>query len=99
MKDVAEMIKEDKSLWKMKDLEDAGKVLLVEENYYDYVIQNVVKLQKENEAYTELIATILGIVNETQVNHIKECLSDSYKSIGDIERTIINFLRLEKNNE
>lgn len=40
-------IKEDKSLWEKMNVEGVGKVLLVEESYYDAIIELVEKL-KEN---------------------------------------------------
>ncbi|RFB07652.1 hypothetical protein DZB88_30225 [Bacillus sp. OE] len=39
-------IKEDKSLWEKMNVEGVGKVLLVEESYYDSIIELVEKLQE-----------------------------------------------------
>ncbi|WP_198946965.1 hypothetical protein [Bacillus mycoides] len=44
----AQDIKEDKSLWEKKYLEGVGKVLLVEESYYDSIVELVTKLEQEN---------------------------------------------------
>ncbi|WP_170958243.1 hypothetical protein [Bacillus pseudomycoides] len=44
----AQDIKEDKSLWEKKHLEGVGKVLLVEESYYDSIVEWVDSLEKEN---------------------------------------------------
>ncbi|MEC5240705.1 hypothetical protein [Bacillus mycoides] len=44
----AQDIKEDKTLWEMKHLEGVGKVLLVEESYYDSIVELVTRLEKEN---------------------------------------------------
>ncbi|MBJ8031884.1 MULTISPECIES: hypothetical protein [Bacillus cereus group] len=44
----AQDIKEDKSLWEKKHLEGVGKVLLVEESYYDSIVELVDRLEKEN---------------------------------------------------
>ncbi|WP_179863163.1 hypothetical protein [Bacillus pseudomycoides] len=41
-------IKEDKSLWEKMHVEGVGKVLLVEESYYDSVVELVNRLEKEN---------------------------------------------------
>lgn len=39
-------IKEDKSLWEKMNIEGVGKVLLVEESYYDGVVECVEKTKK-----------------------------------------------------
>ncbi|WP_179862757.1 hypothetical protein [Bacillus pseudomycoides] len=44
----AQDIKEDKSLWEKKHLGGVGKVLLVEESYYDSIVEWVDRLEKEN---------------------------------------------------
>ncbi|WP_180260257.1 hypothetical protein [Bacillus pseudomycoides] len=44
----AQDIKEDKTLWEKKHLEGVGKVLLVEESYYDSIVETVAKLEQEN---------------------------------------------------
>jgi hypothetical protein len=46
MKDYAAEIKDDKSLWERMNLDEVGKVLLVEETYYDYIIETVEQLQR-----------------------------------------------------
>jgi hypothetical protein len=42
-------IKDDKSLWERMNLEGVGKVLLVEESYYDEIIKMVEQLEKQVE--------------------------------------------------
>ncbi|EJR31653.1 hypothetical protein [Bacillus mycoides] len=44
----AQDIKEDKSLREKIHLEDVGKVLLVEESYYDSIVELVTRLEQEN---------------------------------------------------
>ncbi|MFP3415049.1 hypothetical protein SB773_26335 [Bacillus sp. SIMBA_074] len=44
----AQDIKKDKSLWEKKNLEGVGKVLLVEESYYDSIVELVTSLEQEN---------------------------------------------------
>ncbi|WP_088312234.1 hypothetical protein [Bacillus cereus] len=39
-------IKEDKSLWEKRHLEGVGKVLLVEESYYDGIVECIEKTSK-----------------------------------------------------
>jgi hypothetical protein len=40
-------IKDDKSLWEPMYLEGVGKVLLVEESYYNLIIEHIGSLKKE----------------------------------------------------
>lgn len=46
-KDVAAEIRCDKSLWEKKNLDGVGNVLLVEESYYDWIVQEVEQLQED----------------------------------------------------
>ncbi|QWI52498.1 hypothetical protein [Bacillus mycoides] len=39
-------IKEDKSLWERMNIEGVGKVLLVEESYYDGIVELIEKLKE-----------------------------------------------------
>lgn len=41
-------IKEDKSFWEKMNIEGVGKVLLVEESYYDGIVECVEKAQEKN---------------------------------------------------
>ena len=38
-------VKDDKALWEKKNLEGVGKVLLVEESYYDGVVEMIEQLK------------------------------------------------------
>lgn len=49
MRDIAGTIREDKTLWEKRDIEGVGGVLLVEESYYDGIVQDALKIQEENE--------------------------------------------------
>jgi hypothetical protein len=40
-------IKDDKSLWEKQHLDGVGNVLLIEESYYDGIIEMVEKLQED----------------------------------------------------
>lgn len=52
-------IKEDKSLWEKQTIEGVGKVLLVEESYYDGIVQLVAGLEdKPGHMYEGWIDTI-----------------------------------------
>lgn len=48
-------IKEDKSLWEKMNVEGVGKVLLVEESYYDGIVKLVENSQEVNHAETVTI--------------------------------------------
>ncbi|MBT2579745.1 hypothetical protein J7E43_20545 [Bacillus sp. ISL-8] len=45
----AQDIKEDKSLWEKKHHEVVGNVILVEESYYDSIVELVFRLEQENQ--------------------------------------------------
>ncbi|UYG93202.1 hypothetical protein [Cytobacillus firmus] len=49
MKNLAGEIKSDKSLWERTNIPNVGKVLLVEDSYYDGIVEDVEKLQQEIE--------------------------------------------------
>lgn len=49
MRDIAGTIQEDKSLWEKRDIEGVGRILLVEESYYDGIVHDALKIQEENE--------------------------------------------------
>ncbi|WP_460271862.1 hypothetical protein [Bacillus sp. NEAU-Y102] len=52
-------IKEDKSLWEKQTLDGVGKVLLVEESYYDGIVQLVTGLEdKPGHMYEGWVDTI-----------------------------------------
>ncbi|ALC80429.1 hypothetical protein [Bacillus gobiensis] len=53
MKDLAFYIKDDKSLWERMDYPNVGDVLLVEESYYDGIIED---LEKQKKQLAEVIA-------------------------------------------
>ncbi len=53
MKDLALELKDDKSLWEQIAVPNVGEVLLVEESYYDGIIE---KLEKKNKQFAEVIA-------------------------------------------
>ncbi|MED1305567.1 hypothetical protein P4U65_34885 [Bacillus pacificus] len=44
----AQDIKEDKSLWEKMYIEGIGNLLLVEESYYDCIVELVTRLEQEN---------------------------------------------------
>jgi BioD-like phosphotransacetylase family protein len=46
MKDYSAEVKDDKSLWERMNIEDVGRVLLVEETYYDYIVETVEQLER-----------------------------------------------------
>ncbi|MBO1583033.1 hypothetical protein [Bacillus sp. XF8] len=64
----AQDIKEDKSLWEKMHVEGVGRVLLVEESYYDGIIELVDKLTEALEkganikTYNDLVDNCQGIL-------------------------------------
>ncbi|MCU5622629.1 hypothetical protein OCA99_23720 [Bacillus cereus] len=57
-------IKEDKSLWEKKHLEGVGNVLLVEESYYDEIIDMVKDLDKANRYLRHELSKAQGFIEE-----------------------------------
>lgn len=53
MKDLAFEIKDDKSLWERMDVPNVGKVLLVEESYYDGIVKD---LEQQKRQFAEVVA-------------------------------------------
>ena len=53
MKNLASDIKGDKSLWERVDVPDVGEVLLVEESYYDGIVED---LEKQKFEFAKVIA-------------------------------------------
>lgn len=49
-------VKDDKSLWEKMSLKDVGKVLLVEESYYDGIIDDIEGLKAEVSKLKEIIS-------------------------------------------
>jgi hypothetical protein len=55
VKDYAVEIKDDKSLWERMTLPDTTETLIVEESYYDGIIEDVEKLQEKIETYEKAL--------------------------------------------
>ena len=53
LKNLAFEIKGDKSLWERMDVPNVGEVLLVEESYYDGIVED---LEKQKRQFSEVIA-------------------------------------------
>lgn len=63
MKNLAREIKGDKSLWERMIVPEAGEMLLVEDSYYDGIVEDVQKLQQEIErlkAFHEYFRELYG---------------------------------------
>ncbi|SMD67862.1 hypothetical protein BACERE00185_00264 [Bacillus mobilis] len=61
-------IKEDKSLWEKMNIEGVGKVLLVEESYYDGIVGLVEKAQEK--------------INNFESVELEKCYSCEGKGVG-----------------
>ena len=53
LKNLSVEIKDDKTLWERMDVPNVGEVLLVEEDYYDGIIED---LEKQKKQFSEVIA-------------------------------------------
>jgi hypothetical protein len=53
LKNLSFEIKDDKSLWERMEVQNVGEVLLVEESYYDGIVED---LEKQKKQFAEVIA-------------------------------------------
>lgn len=87
-------IKEDKSLWEKMNIEGVGKVLLVEESYYDAIIELVEKKIKPIDDLTKFIDITKEVFKGAFVNRSNEFIFDRrsnlYFRLDDVE-TVLEF--------
>ncbi|MGX5439102.1 hypothetical protein [Bacillus thuringiensis] len=87
-------IKEDKSLWEKMNIEGVGKVLLVEESYYDAIIELVEKKIKPIDDLTKFIDITKEVFKGAFVNRSNELIFDRrsnlYFRLDDVE-TVLEF--------
>jgi len=68
-------VKEDKTLWEKKRLEGVGKVLLVEESYYDGIVECV---EKTNAIQTNFYKVMFAFGENIKVIRAK----NQYEAVG-----------------
>ena len=61
MKNLAKEIKGDKSLWERMNYPNAGEMLIVEESYYDGIIEDLEKQDKQSLENIEKMANVIDI--------------------------------------
>ncbi|MEY8351658.1 hypothetical protein AALF16_26035 [Bacillus cereus] len=85
-------IKEDKSLWEKMNIEDVGKVLLVEESYYDGIVELVEKAEGK-----EQIDMVYIVVRENDDGSSRPY--EAHKTYESAIESVINLTEMYEDDE